>query len=97
MFWDEKLRSDVDASSLREESGCEKGEKVTTASDEQLVRCFVATEEERHFEQLVLRHTPRIQALIRQMLGPGNPDVDDATQEIFLRYRLVQLASTLSC
>jgi RNA polymerase sigma factor (sigma-70 family) len=54
-------------------------------TDEELLRQFVRTGEERVFRQLYALHTPAVYGLIRRLAGPAADLADDVMQDAWLR------------
>ena len=53
--------------------------------EEELIRRFVKTREERVFRQLYALHTPAVYGLIRRLAGPASDLAEDVMQEAWLR------------
>src|SRR4051794_15843454 len=58
---------------------------VRAMTDDDLVRQFMRTGEERAFRQLYALHTPAVYGLIRRLAGPMSDLADDVVQDAWLR------------
>jgi RNA polymerase sigma-70 factor (ECF subfamily) len=53
-------------------------------SDRELVEAVLARKDERAFQELFHRHTPRLFALVARMLARGDDEAEDVVQEVWI-------------
>lgn len=58
---------------------------MTAASDEQLVKVFLASRSEGDFRELYRRHTSVLYRVVWRLLGSDDAEASDVVQEIWLR------------
>src|SRR5262245_41514365 len=54
-------------------------------TDQELIRRFVTSRDERAFRELYARHTPAVYGPLRRLAGPERAEADDALQEAWMR------------